>query len=205
MSITTYAELQSAITNWLGGRSDIAAARITECIALFEASANRRLRTRKQETTTTLTPSSGSATLPTDYLEARRVTWTGSVRVELQYAEPSYLQAAWSSTPSGTPVVYTIEGSTLKVRPTSTTDLEFAYYAMIAALSDSATTNWLLTAHPDLYLFGSLAELETLLENDTRVQMWIQRRDAIFDEIEKLSNRSRYGSGAGVRVMAETP
>src|SRR5215470_16731223 len=84
MSITTYAELQSAIGNWLD--HSLFSARIPEFIALFEACANRRLRVRQQEATTNLTPdANGNATLPADYLALRRVTWTGSPRVELQY------------------------------------------------------------------------------------------------------------------------
>ena len=61
-------------------------------IALFEACANRRLRVRQQEATINLTPdANGAATLPADYLALRRVTWTGSPRVELAYVHPSYL------------------------------------------------------------------------------------------------------------------
>jgi hypothetical protein len=82
MSITTYAELQTAVANWLD--HSLFAARIPEFIALFEACANRRLRVRQQETTANLTPdTNGNATLPSDYLSHRRVTWTGSPRVEL--------------------------------------------------------------------------------------------------------------------------
>ncbi len=57
------------------------------------------------------------------------------------------------------------------------------------ALSDSTPTNWLLTAHPDLYLFGSMIEAEMFGVNDERAPPWKARRDEIFDEIEKLSNK----------------
>jgi hypothetical protein len=201
MAITTYAELQTAIGNWLD--HSLFAARTPEFIALFEASANRRLRVREQEASATLTPSSGAAPLPADYLMWRRVTWTGATRVELQYVHPSYLQAAYPSSPSDVPRIFTIEGSTLKVRPLDTTALEFDYFQKVPALSDSAATNWLLAAHPDLYLFGSLVEAEMFGVNDERAPVWKARRDEIFDEIEKLSNKTR-GAGA-VRVMGVTP
>jgi len=201
MSITSYSELQTAVGNWLD--HGLFTARIPEFIALFEAAANRRLRVRQQEVSTTLTPSSGSVALPSDYLAWRRVTWTGSTRVELQYVHPSYLQAAYPSSPSDVPRIFTIEGATLKVRPVDDTSLEFDYLQKIPALSDSATTNWLLTAHPDLYLFGALVEAEMFGVNDERAPLWKARRDEIFDEIEKLSNKSR-GAGA-VRVMGVTP
>jgi hypothetical protein len=201
MAITTYSELQAAVGNWLD--HGLFAVRIPEFIALFESAANRRLRVREQEATTTLTPSSGAASLPADYLAWRRVTWTGSPRVELQYVHPSYLQAAYPSTPSARPRVFTIEGSTLKVRPLDGTALEFDYFQRIPALSDGAGTNWLLAAHPDLYLFGALVEAEMFGVNDERAPLWKARRDEIFDEIEKLSNKTR-GAGA-MRVLAATP
>ena len=201
MAITTYSELQAAVGNWLD--HGLFAARIPEFIALFEAAANRRLRVREQEAATTLMPSSGAAALPADYLAWRRVTWTGSPRVELQYVHPSYLQAAYPSTPSARPRVFSIEGSVLKIRPVDATALEFDYFQKIPALSAGAATNWLLAAHPDLYLFGALVEAEMFGVNDERAPLWKARRDEIFDEIEKLSNKTR-GSGA-MRVMGATP
>ena len=201
MAITTYAELKTAAENWLD--HTLFTARVPEFIALFEATANRRLRVREQEASATLTPSSGSVALPADYLAWRRVTWMGSVRVELQYVHPSYLQAAYPSSPSDVPRIFTIEGSTLKVRPVNNTPLEFEYFQKIAALSDSASSNWLLAAHPDLYLFGALVEAEMFGVNDERAPLWKARRDEIFDEIEKLSDKTR-GAGA-MRVMGVTP
>src|SRR6516162_6239293 len=187
MSITTYAELQTAIGNWLD--HSLFAARIPEFIALFEACANRRLRVRQQEATTNLTPdANGSASLPADYLALRRVTWTGSPRVELAYVHPSYLQAAYPSAPADVPRIFTIEGATLKVRPLATSD-----------------PNWLLTAHPDLYLFGALVEAEMFGVNDERAPMWKARRDEIFDEIDKLNNKTRGGDPGAARVMGTTP
>jgi hypothetical protein len=201
MAITTYAELVAAVGNWLD--HNLFAARTPEFIALFEAAANRRLRVREQEATATLTPSSVAVALPADYLAWRRVTWTGAPRVELQYVHPSYLQAAYPSSPTDVPRIFTIEGSTLKVRPLDTTPLELDYFQKIPALSDGTPTNWLLAAHPDLYLFGALVEAEMFGVNDERAPQWKARRDEVFDEIEKLSNKTR-GAGA-VRVMGVTP
>jgi len=73
----------------------------------------------------------------------------------------------------------------------------------VLTLQDGAPANWLLGAHPDLYLFGSLVEAEMFGVNDERAPLWKARRDEIFDEIEKLSNKTR-GAGA-MRVMGVTP
>ena len=203
MSITTYAELQTAVGNWLD--HSLFAARIPEFIALFEACANRRLRVRQQETTANLTPDAiGNATLPADYLSHRRVTWTGSPRVELQYVHPSYLQAAYPSAPADVPRIFTIEGSTLKVRPLDSTALEVNYFQKIPPLATN-DPNWLLTAHPDLYLFGALVEACMFGVDDDRAPLWKARRDEIFDEIDKLNNKTRGGDPGAARVMGVTP
>jgi len=199
MAITTYAELQTAIENWLA-RSDLNAY-IPDFITLFEATACRRLRVRLDETSTTLTPSSGVATLPTDLLGIRRVTWTGSPRQDLTYVHPIYFEALFPDRADGTPANYTMEGTSLKVGPLSDTDLDVVYFARTAAVS--GTLNWLFTKHPDAYLFGSLVEAEAFMKNDERAAMWRARMEAIFDEIMMADFRER--GHMHVRTMSATP
>jgi hypothetical protein len=198
VAITTYAELQAAIANWLA-RDDLTAY-IPDFITLFEAAASRRLKVRLQESTTTLTPSSGVATVPSDYLGHRRVTWTGSPIHELSYVAPpvyvSYLEEG-----SGTPSVFTIEGSNLRVAPSDDTALTFDYYARTAAVSGSL--NWLFTNHPDAYLFGSLCEANAFNKEVDAAGLWKARRDEVFDEIKALEFNER--SGMAMRVYGMTP
>jgi hypothetical protein len=198
MSITTYAELQSAIANWLA-RDDLTSY-IPDFITLFEAAAARRLKVRLQESTTTLTPSSGVATVPSDYLGHRRVTWTGSPIQELSYVAPP-IYAGYLESGSGTPTVFTIEGSNLRVAPSSDTALTFDYYAKTAAVSSSL--NWLFTNHPDAYLFGSLAEANAFNKDVDAAGLWKARRDEVFDEISKLDFNER--QGMAMRVTGHTP
>jgi len=201
MAISTFAELKTSIASWLA-RDDLTSF-IPDFITLFEAAANRRLRVRSMETSTTLAPTSGVATLPTDYLLYRRVTWLGSRKIELQYAHPSWLPGAYPLSQSGVPKVFTIEGSSLKVMPISDTNIDFDYYKKIPALSDSATTNWLLTAHPDAYLFGSLVEANAFTVMPEHAVLWKARRDEAFDEIERLDVKTK--GGGMIRAYGATP
>jgi hypothetical protein len=203
MSITTFSELQTAIGNWLD--HTLFAARYPEFIALFEASANRRLRVPQMEALATLTPAAdGSVALPSDYLAWRRCTWTGSARGELRYVQPSYFQAAFPTWPSDVPRLFTIESLTLKVMPLDSTPVELEYFQKIPPLATSAT-NWLLTAHPDLYLFGSLCEAELFGVNDERASLWKARRDEIFEELMSLGRQTRSGPGTAIQLMGVTP
>ncbi|HEY7246266.1 MAG TPA: hypothetical protein VH678_20525 [Xanthobacteraceae bacterium] len=152
----------------------------------------------------TVRAQSGQVALPGDYLAWRRVTWTGSgsSRSELGYVHPSYLQAAYPSQPTDVPRIFTIEGSTLKIMPLSGTPLEFDYYQQIPSLVAN-NTNWLMTAHPDIYLFGSMCEAENFGVNDERMPMWKARRDEIFEEIVMRDRQTRGPSY--VRVFGPTP
>lgn len=198
MAITTNSELLTAIANWLA-RDDLTTY-IPDFVTLFEAAASRKLKVRLQESTTTLTPSSGVATVPTDYLGHRRVTWTGSPIHELSYVAPP-IYADYLESGSGTPTVFTIEGSNLRVAPSSDTALTFDYYVRTAAVSGSL--NWLFTYHPDCYLFGSLCEANAFDKDVDAAGLWKARRDEIFDEIFKQDFNER--AGMAVRVFGMTP
>lgn len=200
MTIATYSDLQSAVASWLA-RSDFTT-QIPDFIMLFEVVANRRLRLRLQESASTLTPSSGVATLPSDYLAWRRVTWTGSTPRELEYVHPTYLHALYPTLASGNPRHFTIEGSSLTVAPTDSTALTFDYFQKIPALA-SNSTNWLLTAYPDAYLFGALTEAYAFAKDPDNMTLWGGRRDAVFDEIERLDAKTR--GPAAIRVIGATP
>jgi len=205
MTIQTYSDLQSAIANWIA-RADLAA-NVADFIALFESAANRRLRLRQQESAATLTPSSGVAALPADYLAWRRVTWTGQHPRELEYVHPSYLHALYPTLPAGTPRLFAIEGGNLTVAPGNDTALAFDYFQKIPSLAGLAqqgfSSNWLLSAAPDLYLFGALAEAHGFVKDAESLVLWKSRRDELFDEIERLDVKTR-GQSA-IRVIGPTP
>jgi hypothetical protein len=202
MPLQTYSDLTAAIASWLQ-RSDLAAL-VPNFVQLFEACANRRLRVRQQEATAALTPAGGVAALPADYLSWRRLTFTGNPRQELRYVEPSWLQAAYPDAPADIPRVFTIEGGNILTMPLDPADtaLELVYFQQVPSLAAN-TTNWLMSAHPDLYLFGALTEAQAYTVNAETAALWKARRDELFDEIEKLSNKSR-GPGA-VRTLGPTP
>jgi hypothetical protein len=201
MSLQTYSDLQTAIASWLA-RADLAA-NIPDFIAIFEAVANRRLRIRSQELAAALTPAAGVATIPADYLTWRRVTWTGSTPRELEYVHPSYLHALYPTLPAGNPRLFTIEGSTLTVAPSDDSVLTFDYFQKIPALSNASPANWLLLAWPDIYLFGALAEAHGFVKDPDSLALWAGRRDAIFDEIERLDAKTR--GPAAIRLIGATP
>ena len=200
MSITTYDELKNAVASWLA-RDDLTTY-IPDFITLFEAGACRKLKVRLQETTTTLTPSSGVATIPSDFLGYRRVTWTGQPTHDLKYvATPVYSE--YIDAGAGIPTVFTIEGSNLRVAPSNDTALTFTYNQRLATVS--GTLNWLFTNHPDAYLFGSLVEANAFNKGKgfEAAALWKTRLDEIFRDIQMLDFNER--QGMTMRIMGNTP
>src|SRR5262245_34517550 len=202
MPFTTYNELKTVIADYLA-RGDLTA-QIPDFITIFEAQAAEKLHVRPMEAIATLTPSSGSANLPADYLGFRRATASSSPtspKIEMEYVSPSYLQALYPDGIASTPVYFTIEGSALKTRSSDTNSIEFLYIAKTPALSGAL--NWLFTNHPNAYLFGSLAEAYTFVQDFQKAALWKARRDEAFEDISKLNFREP--GAMAMRPMGSTP
>lgn len=202
MALANYANLQTDIGVWLAREGDATLATYApDFITLFECAAARRLKVRLQTVNTTLTPTLGVATIPSDYLGYQRVTWTGQPRTDLDYVSPTILQTDWPTQPSGVPSVFTIEGSSLRVMPLDSTPLEFVYFQRTAAVS--AGLNWLFTNHPDAYLFGALCEATMFNRALDQGGAWKARRDEVFQEIAMLDFNER--QGMSMRIVGPTP
>ncbi len=206
MAISTYTELQSIVDAYLG--HGLFSARVPDFITMAEASFNRKLRVRQMIEDETLVATGdldGEYLIPDDYLQWISVRRSDGATVEvLEFQSLSWLNGMFPAYPTGVARYWTIsEKDRILVYPAQDDDFLMVFYQKIPALSDSNTTNWLLTEHPDLYLFGALCEAELFGVNDTRAALWKTRRDEIMEEIMLLSNRSR-GPGT-VRVMQATP
>lgn len=148
MSITTYAELKAAITSWTDDGTE-ASDNADTYIDLAEAEFNRELRLREMEEEATVSLTSGVGNLPSDFLEMIFVESGTTPTYTLENIDRTTF--ANLETYSGDPLYYAIAGTTIKVNPTASS-VPITYYESIPALSDSNTTNWLLTKYPMLYL-----------------------------------------------------
>ena len=206
MAITTYAQLQTATANWLA-RTDLSA-RIPEFIELAEANFNRVIRQPDMIAKDDSFSIAGRyTTLPANTLEIIRIVVDLTPVIVLEYLTPeeiSQRRIVMSST--GKPYYFTMIGGSsnqLEVLPSpdSTYTSSIVYYTRIAALSDSATSNWLLAAHPDIYLFGTLVEAEPYLKNDERMPMWTTRLDKALNALGLQGQRERH-TASGLRMRS---
>lgn len=189
MSISTYAELVTAVDNWMH-RSDLSA-RAPEFIALAEAKFNRELRVEDMVDEYTGTISVSEITLPADYLEAISLS-VGDDPFEFRPRTVFFtLEGKY----------YTRQGSKLLLADdiTASTDVSLIYYQRIPALTALNTTNWLLTAAPDLYLYGSLLEAVPYMKlaaDDTRPAQWASGMTSVLASMSQTDDASRFSGQA---------
>ena len=173
MAISTYSELKSAIADWLN-RDDLTSV-IPSFIELAEAELTRNLRHRKMIARADATINSEYTQTPLDWFQTQTLILETDPVTTLQYLTPEALNAKRAaSTANGKPLFYTMIGTEIQVYPVPSGDYtaEMVYYSKIPSLSDSETTNWLLTLAPDIYLYGSLMQSAPYLQDDNRLSVW---------------------------------
>lgn len=176
MSISTYAELKTALANF-SDRSDLTS-RLGEFVTLAETRIfygnkeppfeSEPLRIRAMETSADLTISAQTVALPTRYLGVRRQYISGDNGLKIGMVSPDAFWGEFASpTYTGRPFRYTIEGENFVFGPSpdSTYTGKLLYWQKFAALSADGDTNWLLTNAPGAYLQGALIELYDYLKD----------------------------------------
>lgn len=185
-----YSSLKTNIAAWLH-RDDLTAY-LDTFIDLFEARANRNIRVPEMETVNTYTPTTEYLDFPTGFLELRNIQVNDTSESTIAYIPPHRFSDMGLD--PGTPRYYTVENNQFKFSPSAAgKTIELSYFSTIAALSDSNTTNFLITSDPDYYLFGSILEALKYAIDDRAIQV-----EQMVNEIESRINRrgrmKRHGS-----------
>lgn len=199
--MTNIEELKAAISRWLN-RDDLVAD-IPLFIQFAEAHFNRKLRTLDQEVRAKTSIAEFIA-LPTDYLAMRNIQLNTVPLRSLRYMPPEQMDTKYpSGFSTGVPMVYSIANGQIQLAPTPSSDyaeIEIIYFARIPDLASNGS-NWLLTKHPDLYLFGSLVHAEGRIGNDQRILTWKAQLELALNDITNADSNARW-SGSGLTVTA---
>jgi hypothetical protein len=70
----------------------------------------------------------------------------------------------------------------------------------VTSLSSINTTNWLLTADPDVYLYGALLEAQPYLQDDARIATWAQIFEKVVSEIRVPDTDSNFTNYTGLQA-----
>lgn len=201
MALTTYAELKTSVGDWLN-RTDLATA-ISDFVSLAEAQIERQLRTRQMIVRATASIGTEYSAVPADFLETKSLKLNTNPVTALQFQTVDSLDSLSNTTylSSGKPLYFSIVGGQIRVLPIPDAEYtaELVYYAKLSKLSNTNTTNWLLTQAPDVYLYGSLLQAAPYLQDDARITVWSSLYQAGLDQLQIADDR---GSTSGGALMA---
>lgn len=196
--ISTYAELKTAIADFVN-RDDLTSI-IPTFIALAEADIARKLRHWRMEVRSTATISGQFSEVPSDWMETIRFRLTTRNAPLRLISQADLIQRRYATEDAtGTPQYYAHTGGQFEFFPTpdGNYDAELLYYGKPTALSDSNTSNWLLTQAPDVYLYGSLMHSAPYLQEDARTAVWAQLYAAALETLNRDGERASW-SGTGL-------
>ena len=202
MAITNGATLATAVANWMQ-RTDLTS-RIPEFVALAEAKIFRELRTPDMETKDAAFSITGEyVAVPTGMLEVRSFMTNSTPRRAITFM-PDDTQTDMYRTTNLAPLFFDVVGANFRFAPvpSSTVTATLVYYVAPATVSTGSTEqNWLLTAAPDVYLYGTLAEAAAFTQDDQAAAKWSQAFSGALAAVKKQGSQKRWG-GNGMAVRA---
>lgn len=192
----TYALLQTQVADYMH-RTDLTA-NMPTFIALAESMLFRELKVKDLETSVTGTTSGGSIALPDDFDSVSRVTITyASSERSLDYASRPEDYVSGGTVPK----YYALEKDALRLFPAASGYTYTLYYIpIIPALSDSQTTNWLLTNARDLYLYASALEAAKYARDAAETAKLNDLVAPMLDSVRRLSERRGQPANGSLQV-----
>jgi hypothetical protein len=196
----TYAGLQASVADWLN-RADLAAV-VPDFIAMAEAQISRRLvmdgPVRPMMARDDITIAAEFVNVPSDFMGVDTIyvnggdTASGIMRLEI--ATPAEINdlKSFHFNQAGGPLRFALVGNQFQFWPWNGTSVtgELTYWQRLPALA-TAGGNWLLTLHPDAYLYGALLQAAPYLKDDARVAMWAELFETILSDIVAADRTER--------------
>jgi hypothetical protein len=194
---TTYSTLKTEITDYIA-RNDLTSV-VDTFIDLCESEMQRELKLLTFETTGTVTVTAGVGALPTGFSSMRAISWEASPDRMLRYVPPQELERANASDPVEVNY-YTITGSSIKTADDGDGTLNLTYMAAFTPLSDSNTTNAILTSHPSAYLYGSLVHAAVYVKDFEGAVGYRTIFSEELKQIKRDNNDKKFAGQLVVRV-----
>lgn len=195
-NITTWATLKTEVANQLN-RTDLTND-VPFFIQLAEFRIYRELRVRQMETVLNSTMSSGQIAVPSGYrsLKFAYIDGTPVQKLERKDAEWIYHNYPTRSA-SSKPFYIARDGGNFIFGPfpDSAYTVKGVFYKQLDLLSDSNTSNWLITDAPDLIYFAALCEAKPWLGDDERIAIWERKYEMIKQRVQLADNAEEFSGG----------
>lgn len=177
MALTTYDDLKTAIANW-SHRADLTPV-MDDLVTIAESWIFRNVRIREMEAALSATIVGVTAAVPSDFLGLRNAYIDASRRHALEVVAPDMIYKAFPFSESGTPKYIAVDRTSFVFgpSPSSAYTVNGTYFAKPTAIATAV--NSIFAAHPEIYLFAALSELEAYTENDARILLWQSKRDEL--------------------------
>lgn len=211
MPMNNFANLKASILH-RSKRNDVSDDDIEDYIAQAENEmvyGEIPVRTREMETraTATLSIVSRFLALPDYFIAMRRLKinepWTGCPDLDIDYVSPEVM---FVSNQTQMPSTFTVT-SQIEFNCISDDDytIEMQYLAKLLPLSDSNTTNDILTNYPNVYLYGALTMLFQDIQEFDLAQYYKQQFISAINGANWATNDGKFGPAPCIREEGYTP
>jgi hypothetical protein len=131
--------------------------------------------------------------LPADFLGMRNIDLLTDPVTPMTFKNLQNLDIHRAGDATGKPIYYSIVQNNIEFAPVPDGDytIEIVYYQKVPPLSLN-TTNWLLSAHPDAYLYGTLQHSAPYLQSDERVGIWAGKYMQIIEQITTSDEKAKF-------------
>lgn len=185
--ISDFASLTDKIKLWLDRGSDLDVY-VPTFISLAEGYLNRVLRVPEMENVTPVMAAQGFFTLPLDCLQVRGISASGR---PLTGMSPGALAGTYSDFRAPARA-FAISGRQVRTAPISDEQITLSYWQRIPGLTLSSPTNWLLSGHPDIYLYGALASAQGYIDAPDRLAQWTSAFEGTVQQLVEAGNKARW-------------
>jgi len=191
MALANYTDLKASVADFLN-RSDLTSV-IPDFITMAEAELNRTLRVREMSVRTQAPIDSQYVKLPDDFLGMRNIDLLTDPVTPMTYKNLQNLDIHRASDATGKPIYYSIMQNNIEFAPVPDGDytIEIVYYQKVPSLSANST-NWLLTDHPDAYLYGTLMHSAPYLQADERIGVWAGKYQQVIQQITTSDEKAKF-------------
>lgn len=204
MAIGTFAQLKQKM-NQFSKRTDLSDV-IDDLVLLAEMriDSELRVRTNSNRATATLSTSDRFLALPDRFSEMRRFTiLVNQDYYDIHYATPEAMRIYGQA---GIPKYFTVTSQIELDRTASDTfTVEMSYFSKLNPLSDSNTTNNILTDHPQIYLYGCLHEVALYVKDFEDAERMNFKFKSLIEEVNIKDERGRYGPAPRIMREGATP
>jgi len=205
-----FSELKTAIANHLH-RTDLTSVipdfvKYAETIIQNDPSAQLPgIRPRANNIRATQSISSQYEDVPTNTMYVRDLQLNTNPVQALTYLSPQDLSRKYPDTSTGKPTHYTIHGDEFEFAPIpdGTYTLEISYHQKFDTLTADSDTNWLLTNHPLVYVYGACIAGASYIESNPQKFM------ALYTQLAQGINEAEmfnlYGAEVTTKPRTATP